>query len=692
MLSCEKLGQNHDAKKLKLEATNIEKDLQKSYRRSRELSEEKAVGAIKSNSKFFFSYAKKFSKVKSSVGPLIDAGSLVIACPLKMARMLANQYSKVFSKPQKPMEEPTVVFPDSRISGSHPWLHDINFDHEDIIEAISEIPYSSASGPDRFPVLLLKNCKYSLAEPLYMIWRKSLDQGDIPLLLKTANIVPIHKGGSRGETANYRPVALTSHLIKMFEKIIRKYIVAYMEENNLFNPSQHGFRSGRSCLSQLIAHYDRISQNLEHGHNVDVVYLDFAKAFDKVDFLVTMKKLKDLGISGKIGRWIHSFLTDRKQSVILEGRKSEAADVLSGVPQGSVLGPLLFLVLIGDIDQEIASAYVSSFADDTRVAHGVDSEQDVLDLQADLNTVYQWADNNNMQFNSKKFECLRYGSNQELKRSTHYTSNSGKEIKTTDHTRDLGVTMSNDGTFSKHITEVVSRSGQMCSWILRTFKTRERMPMLTLWKSLVRSNIDYCCQLWNPSKAGDIQAVEQLQRSFIRKISGMQGLSYWEQLSTLSLYSLQRRRERYILLYVWRILEGLTPNFNQPNLGGIREYWNARRGRLCDVPIVKARAPAAFRQMRYSSFGIIGPRLFNILPKELRNISNCTLEMFKRKLDKYLKTVPDEPLVSGYTSFRRADSNSLIHMVQFANAPLSSLGNPVNSSLAGGGHPWPPRS
>ena len=172
----------------------------------------------------------------------------------------------------------------------------------------------------------------------------------------------------------------------------------------------------------------------------------------------------------------------------------------------------------------------------------------------------------------------------------------------------------------------------------------------------------------------------------------MQGLSYWEQLSTLSLYSLQRRRERYILLYVWRILEGLTPNFNQPNLGGIREYWNARRGRLCDVPIVKAQAPAAFRQMRYSSFGIIGPRLFNILPKELRNISNCTLEMFKRKLDKYLKTVPDEPLVSGYTSFRRADSNSLIHMVQFANAPLSSFGYPVNSSLAGGGHPWPLRS
>lgn len=669
--------------KLKLDARNIEKELQKSYRRSREYSEEKAVGAIRSNSKFFYSYAKKFSTIKSSVGPLIDAASQIVACPMKMAEMLANQYSKVFSTPQKPMEEPSEVFPD-RDYNSHPWIQDINFDEEDIIEAINEIPRTSASGPDRFPVLLLKNCKYSLANPLHMIWRKSMDSGQIPQLLKTANIVPIHKGGSRGEPANYRPIALTSHLIKLFEKIIRKHIVAYMEEKELFNPSQHGFRSGRSCLSQLIAHFDRISQLLEQGHNVDVVYLDFAKAFDKVDFLVTMNKLRDLGISGKLGRWIHAFLTNRKQTVVLEGKKSNPTNVMSGVPQGSVLGPLLFLVLIGDIDQGVASAYVSSFADDTRAAYGIDTVQDVAVLQADLNAVYQWADDNNMQFNSKKFECLRYGTNQELKVNTQYLSNTGEVIKTFDHTRDLGVTMSCDGTFSKHITEVVSKANQMCGWILRTFKTRDRTPMLTLWKSLVRSNIDYCCQLWNPTKTGEVQAIEQIQRSFIRKISGMQTLSYWEQLSALSLYSLERRRERYMIMYVWRILEGLTPNFNRPSSGGINANWNARRGRMCDVPAVRRQAPAPIQRIRYSSFGIVGPRLFNMLPKELRNTTACNLEVFKRKLDTFLRSVPDEPLVSGYTAYRRADSNSLIHMVQFSNAQ--------QVVLAGGGQPWPPRS
>ena len=112
-----------------------------------------------------------------------------------------------------------------------------------------------------------------------------MDTGEIPLILKTANIIPIYKGGSRGEPANYRPVALTSHLIKVFERVVRKHIVDYMEENNLFNPGQHGFRSGRSCLSQLIAHYDHVTQLLENNQNADVIYLDFAKAFDKVDIL-----------------------------------------------------------------------------------------------------------------------------------------------------------------------------------------------------------------------------------------------------------------------------------------------------------------------------------------------------------------------------------------------------------------------
>ena len=236
--------------------------------------------------------------------------------------------------------------------------------------------------------------------------------------------------------------------------------------------------------------------------------------------------------------------------------------------------------------------------------------------------------------------------------------------------------MSSDGTFDKHVAVTVAKAKNMCGWILRTFRTRDKEPMLLLWKSLVRSNIDYCCQLWNPAKVKAIQDIELLQRSFLQKINGMYDLSYWEQLSALSLNSLERRRERYIIMYVWRILENITPNFNNPNAGGLQAKHNERRGRTCVVPLVNRNAPASAKNTRYSSFGVVGPKLFNILPTEIRNITNCSLDKFKREMDNFLKTVPDEPLVPGYTAYRRAESNSLIHMRKHARQKTSVMERP----------------
>ena len=318
-----------------------------------------------------------------------------------------------------------------------------------------------------------------------------------------------------------------------------------MNDNNLFNDSQHGFRAGRSCLSQLLEHFDTVLSILEDGSNADVVYLDFAKAFDKVDHKIVLCKLKKLGIHGKIYQWIESFLTNRYQSVIVNGATSEPQEVISGVPQGSVLGPIIFLILIGDIDDDILESTVKSFADDTRVTKGVCSIEDSIQLQNDLEKVYQWTKKNNMLLNDVKFELLRHGSLDYLKNETSYKTPTGKDITTKNSVKDLGVMMSDNCMFTEQINNVIEKAKNLASWIFRAFSTRNFKAMLTLYKALVIPILEYCSVLWCPTTPGLIQRLEEIQWSFLRKIAGSNADNYWMCLEKLKIYSLERRRERY---------------------------------------------------------------------------------------------------------------------------------------------------
>ena len=336
--------------------------------------------------------------------------------------------------------------------------------------------------------------------------------------------------------------------------------------------------------------------------------------------------------------------------------------VISGVPQGSVLGPLLFLILIGDIDKDVAASFLSSFADDTRVGKGISSDKDVKLLQADLNSIYKWSAENNMNFNSDKFELLRYRSkhSKTVQLNSVYHSDNAQIIEEKQHVRDLGITMSNDATFSTHIQNKCTSIKSKIAWVLRTFKTRDPLPMLTLWKTQIMCHLDYCSQLWSPCKTGNIQSLELLQKAFFTRIRGMQSMSYWDQLIHLKAFSLERRRERYQIIYTWRMLEGQVPNFV---CTVIESYINPRRGRLCKVPVVSTSAPCSIQTIRLSSLPFRGPRLFNSLPRSLRNLTGCDTQKFKCELDKFLAAVPDQPLIPGLTQYRRIESNSVIDWI-----------------------------
>ena len=224
-----------------------------------------------------------------------------------------------------------------------------------------------------------------------------------------AIIVPILESIDKSLPSNYRPIALTNHLTKIFESVLRKIIVKHMEENDLMNRTQHGFRKGHSTVTQILTHYDSILTMLEEGNAVDSVYLDFSKAFDKVDHQILLKKVESLGITGKLLEWIKTFLTNRQQQVRVENTLSSREWVKSGVPQGSVLGPLLFLIMVVDINKDIKYSWLGSYADDTRLWTCIHDQIDQETLQRDLNILYKWAEDNNMQYNDDKFKHITYG-------------------------------------------------------------------------------------------------------------------------------------------------------------------------------------------------------------------------------------------------------------------------------------------
>ena len=646
--------------KMKSRLIEIEASLRVSREQQCSADEAKAASSIKENPKYFFTYANKHSKVRTGVGPLRTPDKSLTNSPSKMAGILADQYNSAFSQPVHVDDDPSDLFaePAQECRRSSTTLENIEFGDEDLAEAMRELRANAAAGPDGVPAALLKYCSDALAPPLASIWRQALNEGVTPPSCKSALIVPIHKGKSKAVAKNYRPVALTSQLSKVFEKVVRKYLVSFMDENVLFNRNQHGFRAGRSCLSQLLAHFDTITAHLEAGRGVDVVYLDFAKAFDKVDIGIVLRKLHLLGVRGRLGRWLASFLMNRTQTVVVSQAKSAPQPVISGVPQGSVLGPLIFLILLADIDEDVTKAFISSFADDTRVGLPISCNADPLILQGELERIYNWAQANNMQFNSDKFEMMRYQAHPKQPRAPQtLVSDDGTAIEEMSYLRDLGVTLSNDASFSQHIKDRVSTVRKLSGWALRTFKSRSAALMLTIWKSLILCHIDYCSQLWSPFKVGEIQAIELLQKSFVAKIAGMRDLNYWQQLKALKLFSLERRRERYSIIYTWRVLEGHVPNLqNTP----ITARVHIRRGRECAIPALASAAHPSVKAIRYNTLAFRGPRLFNSLPMEVRNMSGCSVDQFKSKLDRHLTSIPDEPLIPGLTQLRQVETNSIV--------------------------------
>ena len=342
-----------------------------------------------------------------------------------------------------------------------------------------------------------------------------------------------------------------------------------------------------------------------------------------------------------------TFKKKREQIVLVDGQKSKTEPVLSGVPQGTVLGPLLFILYINDIVKVIKNSYVMIFADDSKLIKAIKSLEDRKLFNEDMLAVTEWAVRNKMELNKLKYQLIQYGTNDELK--LPYEIDENTEVKHSEYVKDLGVLMSSNMKFEDQIREVKSKAKKVAAWILRLVESRSAETVMLLYKTYVRSHLEYACSLWSPHLIMDISALESIQRSVTAKIEGMETFSYWERLKILDLYSLQRRRERYDIIHIWKIQKEIIQNDLQ-----LEFYHNERQGWKCRRNIIQSRQ-RKLATIRYNSFSSRAAALFNSIPKTVKNAES--LGAFKSRLDKYLRKIPDCPPVHGYV---RRNDNSIL--------------------------------
>ena len=298
---------------------------------------------------------------------------------------------------------------------------------------------NKTGGVDGFNSSFILGMGDAVVEPLKLIYVKTLTSGIIPNDWKNANVTAIFKKGSKKKAENYRPVSLTSHICKCFERILKDEIVNHLESQDWIKNSQHGFRNNRSCLTNLLESSEVVARLIDEGNPVDIIYLDFSKAFDKVPHKRLIEKLKAHGIKGQVVNWIEEWLRDRKQRVVVNGESSNWEKVVSGVPQGSVLGPVLFTVFINDLDDKITSK-ISKFADDTKLIGPAGTKEMTDIIQEDLNKLNEWTKLWQMNFNIEKCKVMHIGcKNPKVKYEID-----GKTIGVVTEENDFGIIVKDD--------------------------------------------------------------------------------------------------------------------------------------------------------------------------------------------------------------------------------------------------------
>lgn len=509
-------------------------------------------------------------------------------------------------------------------------------DEDEVLRLITNLKQKCATGLDQISGGVIKRYSQLLARPLTHICNLALSTGEFPQAFKTAVIKPIHKSGERDRVENFRPISILPTLSKILERIMNTRLTKYLESNNLLSPAQFGFRQNRSTNDAVTELTNSLMTKLDEKKKCLVVFLDLAKAFDTVSIPLLTWKLEQCGIRGIPLKLFSNYLSNRKQRVKIGNVVSEDQPIICGVPQGSILGPSLFLVYINGLcNAQLENGKILTFADDTALFFSGDSWDEVFNqAQTGVNKVSSWLKDNILTLNVSKTNYIAFALRPDylppstLNITIHSCASvtdgicSCPTLKRTDQTKYLGVTMDQTLTFKHHTNTLVNRLRKMI-YIFRGLKhVADRKIILMVYKSLAQSVISYCITSWGGAAKTYLLELERAQRAIL-KVSA--GLPF--RFPTTDLYSTWGvLTVRQLMLQETILLQHSLLTYN-PNTTSSKR----RKGKVCRTQ--------SFRTKRSNNFFIfLGPYIYNLVNKELA-IYPLPRYKCKRVVSEWLKTL-----------------------------------------------------
>ena len=616
--------------------------------------EEKVAELIKSDTKAFYRYVNSFKKNSNSIGPLEDVDGNLVTDPKQMAHMFNSAFSINFDS-RSPQDIATVkeIYLADLGKESPELLSNIEITTEDVLSSINASKSNKSSGEDGASTQLVKQLKVVIAPILAAIYNKSLSEQQNIEEIYIANILPIYKKGMKTLCSNYRPIARTSVISKLLERILITKIEKHLAKYGYVSDTQYGFTKGKSIQMQMLRYKHFVMKNLKDYPKASLctLHIDYSKAFQRVSHFLLLSKLRKYNITGNVGLWILRWLTERQMCTSINGHRSTFTEVTSGVPEGSVAGPAFFKIMLMDVPvfKDDSLFLLLSFADDTHMSRLIRNEDDMKIFQQEIDTFYQWSKDARLKLNGDKFQAIVF-QDKSLATQSQPTilDNQRRPVKLTEVVNHLGILIDNQLTFSEELNKTIQKARTRMYWIWRTFTTRRPEVLMPVFKSIVQATLDFPNLLTCSPSSSILTRLESIQRRFTSKLDGMCDKTYTERLSQLHLYSIQRRKDRGLLLFMQRIALG------DPKLSGFPEltrdrfkeenyYVSSRSHEGVSKKLERSWIDPVYKLSAH----YIGVRLYNSLPLNKKsgfyNNASMSFDNIKVETDKFLKGLRDLP-------------------------------------------------